>query len=132
MGVDMIWGHGSHTLQPVEYYNGKLIFYSTCNFTFGANGSPKDPDTAVFQVRFHINEDHSLTAEYLTVLPFRQGKDRDFRPYPITDEAARLKCLAKVYATKTRASKTGSNLPQSFATTGEVDLTAWAAELAAQ
>lgn len=33
-GADVILGHHSHTLQPVEYYNGSMIFYSLGNFLF--------------------------------------------------------------------------------------------------
>ena len=130
LGVDLIYGTGSHTLQPIEYYHGKIIMYSTCNFTFGANGSPKDKDTCVIQLKYDINEDGTLTASYLTALPFKQNKDRDFRPYEIEDQAAREKCLAKLYSAKvTGKQKVASNLPESFVTTGEVDLKAWQAEL---
>lgn len=33
-GADLIIGHHSHTLQPFEIYNDKLIFYSLGNFCF--------------------------------------------------------------------------------------------------
>ncbi len=33
-GADIILGHHSHVLQPVEYYNGSMIFYSLGNFLF--------------------------------------------------------------------------------------------------
>lgn len=33
-GVDVLFGHHPHVLQPVEEYNGGLIFYSLGNFTF--------------------------------------------------------------------------------------------------
>ncbi len=33
-GADIILGHHSHTLQPIEYYNGSMIFYSLGNFLF--------------------------------------------------------------------------------------------------
>lgn len=31
-GADLILGHHSHILKPVEVYKGKVIFYSLCNF----------------------------------------------------------------------------------------------------
>jgi poly-gamma-glutamate capsule biosynthesis protein CapA/YwtB (metallophosphatase superfamily) len=33
-GADCIIGHHTHTIQPVEWYNGKPIFYSLGNFIF--------------------------------------------------------------------------------------------------
>ncbi|MGP4843273.1 CapA family protein [Marinobacter sp. 1Y8] len=33
-GVDVILGHHPHVLQPIEYYNDGLIFYSLGNFAF--------------------------------------------------------------------------------------------------
>lgn len=49
MGADIILGHHSHTLQPVEYYNGSMIFYSLGNFLF----YKMDDDsgmTAIFEI----------------------------------------------------------------------------------
>ena len=127
-GADIIFGTGSHTLQPIQYYKGKIIMYSMCNFTFGGNGGPKDSDTAVVQLRFNINDDGSLTASYLTAYPFKQHKDGDFRPWQLTDQKQRETCLAKLW-TDGNGQKVKSNLPESFKTTGEVDLIAWQREL---
>ena len=35
-GADIIIGHHSHTLQPVERYKGSTIYYSIGNFIFDA------------------------------------------------------------------------------------------------
>lgn len=123
-GADLVYGHGSHTLLPIQYYQGKLIFYSTSNFTFGANANPKDKDTAVFQVTFQINEDGTMTAAYLRVLPCKQNKDRDFRPYLVEEEAEQQAIWAKLVLPEKKSGPT-SNLPESFLTTGEADLLAW-------
>lgn len=119
-GADLVYGHGSHTLLPIQYYKGKLIFYSTCNFTFGANANPKDKDTAVFQVTFEVNGDGTMTARHLSVLPCKQNKDRDFRPYLVEDEEEKQAIWAKVVFSERSSLK--SNLPESFLTTGEADL----------
>jgi cyanophycin synthetase len=37
-GVDLIIGHGAHTVQESEYYNGKWIIYNIGNFIFNAPG----------------------------------------------------------------------------------------------
>lgn len=119
-GADLVYGHGSHTLLPIQYYKGKLIFYSTCNFTFGANANPKDKDTAVFQVTFTVNGDGTMQASHLSVLPCKQNMNADFRPYPVEDEAEKQTIWAKVVFPERSSLK--SNLPESFLTTGEADL----------
>lgn len=37
-GVDLIIGHGAHTIQEIEYYNRKWIFYNMGNFIFNSPG----------------------------------------------------------------------------------------------
>ncbi len=37
-GYDLVIGHGSHSLQPVEVVNGMPVVYSLGNFTFGSRG----------------------------------------------------------------------------------------------
>lgn len=120
MGADLVYGHGSHTLQPIQIYKGKLIFYSLSNFTFGANAAPKDDDTAVIQVTFDIGDDGAMTAAELTAIPYKMHKDKDFRPYPIEDEDGRQKVWKKLVFTKKKDPDSG--LPESFLTTGYADL----------
>ncbi len=53
-GADVILGHHSHTLQPIEYYNGSMIFYSLGNFLF----YKMDDDsgiTAIFEIEVDKN-----------------------------------------------------------------------------
>lgn len=40
-GADMIIGHGAHTVQQIEKYNGKWIIYNIGNFIFNAPGRYK-------------------------------------------------------------------------------------------
>ena len=124
-GFDMVYGTGSHTCQMIRWYKGKLIFYSLSNFTFGANAAPKDDDTVVIQVRYDIREDGTLAPAELYALPFKMHKDRDFRPWPIEDEQAKQVVWEKLYYNgygKTRKAKPAPSLPESFLTTGYVDL----------
>lgn len=120
LGADIVFGHGPHVLQPIEYYNGRVIFYSTANFTFGANSSPKDPDTAVFQLIYDIAEDGTPVLSRLIALPYCMHKDKDFRPWPYTETADKERVWKKLW----RDAKPASNLPESFLNTGEVDFTA--------
>lgn len=120
LGADMVYGHGSHTVQPLEYYKGKMIFYSLSNFTFGANAAPKDDDTVVVQVTFDVHEDGTMTATELRAIPYKMHMNKDFRPYPIEDEAGKQQVWKKLIFT--RSSDPDSNMPESFLTTGYADL----------
>ena len=41
-GADLVVGHHSHRINPIEYYNGKYICYSLGNFSFAGNNKPDD------------------------------------------------------------------------------------------
>ena len=84
-GVDIVFGHHSHTLMPVEAYNGGIIYYSLGNFSFGGNRNPKDKDTAILQQQICRWADGSVTLGQLTVIPCRiSGVENwnDFQPTP--------------------------------------------------
>ena len=68
-GVDIVFGHHSHTLMPVEDYHGGIIYYSFGNFDFGGNRNPKDRDTAIFQQQILRYEDGTVALGKLTVIP---------------------------------------------------------------
>ena len=51
-GADLVLGHHTHTLQPIETYKGKTIAYSLGNFCFGGNRNPKDKDTIILRQTF--------------------------------------------------------------------------------
>lgn len=119
-GADLVYGHGSHTVQPMQIYKGKVIFYSLSNFTFGANAAPKDDDTVVMQVVFDVNEDKTLTAAEIIALPYKMHYKKDFRPYLIEDEAGKQKVWKKLVFTKKKDPSSG--LPESFLTTGYANL----------
>ncbi len=53
-GADIILGHHSHTLQPVEYYNGSMIFYSLGNFLF-YKMDDEAGKTAIFEIEINKN-----------------------------------------------------------------------------
>ena len=121
MGADMVYGHGSHTVQPIQIYKGKVIFYSLSNFTFGANAAPKDDDTCVVQVTYTVQEDGSCELATLTAIPYKMHKDRDYRPYPIEDQAGKEQVWRTLVFYK--AKDPDSGLPESFLTTGFADFT---------
>lgn len=61
-GADIIVGHHPHTLQPVEIYKGKVIFYSLGNFIFD-QGWSKTKDSVLAQ--FKVKEDGSQVIELI-------------------------------------------------------------------
>lgn len=54
-GFDLIIGHHSHTLQPVEFYKEKLIIYSLGNFLFDQNFSKRTSTGLVLTVLLKAN-----------------------------------------------------------------------------
>jgi len=94
-GADIVYGHGPHVLQPIEIYNGKPIFYSLANFTFGANANPKDPDTACVRLEYE-KEGEEVKLKSLVVIPARMHDNKDFRPYPYSLEKDIARVLKKL------------------------------------
>ncbi len=115
-GADVIWGHHPHVIQPIQFYKGKPIMYSTGNFTFGTM-SQVDPATGIFQLAYQrINGEVQLTR--LQVIPCETQPSPDFRPYELTDEAARKAVFKKLVLTKEYAKCV--NPPESFLETGVI------------
>lgn len=48
-GADIVCGHHPHVLQPIEEYNGGIIYYSLGNFSYGGSVNPPDKDTVLLQ-----------------------------------------------------------------------------------
>ena len=68
-GANLIFGCHPHCLQPIEEYNGGIILYSMGEFSFGGSTSPKDRDTAIFQVTLKRDLDGSITVDSWNVIP---------------------------------------------------------------
>ncbi|MBQ8537537.1 MAG: CapA family protein [Clostridia bacterium] len=115
LGADIVFGHGPHVLQAIQIYQGKPIFYSLANFSFGANISPKDPDTAAISLEYTV-EENELRLSKLTAIPCQMHNNKDFRPYEVTDQGQREKIFEKLVFTKSNMPDSG--LPESFLTTG--------------
>ncbi len=58
-GADAIVGHHAHVLQPIEYYNGKPIYYNLGNFLF----NNKTLDIGIANLK--INDDKTITSYFL-------------------------------------------------------------------
>lgn len=115
-GADVIWGHHPHVLQPIMFYEGKPIMFSTGNFTFGTM-SQVDPATGIFQLAYErVNGEVQL--KRLQVIPCQTQPSPDFRPFVLTDEAARKDVFRKLVYKKTYAKCV--NPPESFLETGVI------------
>ena len=87
-GADLVVGHHSHRINPIEEYRGKYIVYSLANFSFAGNSKPSDMSSFVFQIRFAVKDGISDVRGF-RIVPFRISSktDRnDFIPTPFTDQ----------------------------------------------
>ncbi|MBQ8620109.1 MAG: CapA family protein [Clostridia bacterium] len=89
-GADLVIGHHSHRINPIEEYKGKYICYSLGNFSFAGNTRPDDMDTYIFQQRFRVYPETGVVEnEGFRIVPCSissQEKVNDFKPTPATDE----------------------------------------------
>lgn len=116
-GADVIWGHHAHVVQPVMFYKGKPIMFSTGNFMFGSM-SEVNPATGIFQLEYRVEENGEPALEYMRVIPCNTQGKPDYRPYELTDEAERRECLN--YLIYKKDVDNMKRLPAEFANTGIV------------
>ena len=85
-GADLVIGHHSHRINPIEEYKGKYICYSLGNFSFAGNTRPDDMDTYIFQQRWRVYLDSGVVEnEGFRIIPCSissQEKINDFKPTP--------------------------------------------------
>ena len=88
-GADLVIGHHSHRINPIEKYKGVYICYSLGNFCFAGNSSPSDMNSFIFQTRFRMSKTGEITNTGFRIIPIRitSLKDKNnFVPTPITDD----------------------------------------------
>lgn len=115
-GADIVWGHHPHVIQPIAVYHGKLIMFSTGNFTFGTM-SDVNPATGIFQVTFEKTAAGPELKE-LKVIPCTTQKSPDFRPKELTEQKDRMNVFK--YLTFKKAPYMLENPPASFLETGVI------------
>ena len=89
-GADLVLGHHSHRLNPIEQYKGVYICYSLGNFCFAGNNKPDDMTSFMFQTRFRVR-DGEVSNEGFRIIPIRISSTKsynDFAPTPLTDDTA--------------------------------------------
>ena len=109
-GAHIVWGHHPHVLQPIEEYNGGVIYYSLGNFAFGGNSAPKDLDTVLLQQEVIRDVDGTIRLGELTRIPCSVGSvsgRNNFQPTPYEPGS---KFYDRVLS-KLDSSYRGSNLP---------------------
>ena len=109
-GADIVYGTHTHTLQPIEEYNGGIIYYSLGNFAFGGNNNPKDYNTALVQQQVIRDVDGTISLGELTIVPCSissVASRNNFQPTPYAKgTAAYEKAMSKLNGTYT-----GGSLP---------------------
>ncbi len=86
-GADLVVGHHSHRINPIECYKGVYICYSLGNFCFAGNTKPSDMSSFIFQIRFKIKEGTCISRGF-RIIPIRissKSSRNDFIPTPYTD-----------------------------------------------
>ena len=119
LGADVVWGAHPHVLQPVQFYHGGLIMYSTGNFTFGTMSDAVDRDTGIFQAEYELGPDGPVLSLF-RVIPCTTTGRGDYRPCELTEPEDRSRVFGKLIFPKEVSNM--YNLPQSFLETGTVRL----------
>lgn len=89
-GADMFLGSGNHTMQGIEIYKGRPIFYNPGNFAvqrFGSDDSPPNPEglTNIEETELRnawLQEEINLVA-YVAQSHYKDGLLREIRIYPV-------------------------------------------------
>ena len=115
-GADVIYGHHPHVLQPITFYRGKPIMFSTGNFTFGTM-SKVDPHTGIFRFTYRKADGRVLLSE-IEVIPCQTSGAGDYRPFVQTDETERAKTFRIL--TPARVPAKCENPPEYFLETGRI------------
>ena len=108
-GADIVWGSHPHVLQPIEEYNGGIIYYSMGNFCFGGNSKPADFDTALLQQEIVRASDGRVSLGSLKIIPCSISSDTGVNNYQPTPMAVDSEEYTRVLS-KLDGSFEGSNL----------------------
>ena len=89
-GADIVVGNHPHVLQPIEEYNGGLIFYSLGNFSFGGNDHPKDYDSAIIRQQIVRDPDGTIRIGETQIVPIAISSVSDrnnYQPIPYPEDS---------------------------------------------
>ncbi len=97
-GADLVLGHHSHRINPIEEYNGKYIVYSLANFSFCGHNKPDDMSTFIFQIRFKVKNGDAQPIMF-RIVPCRISSRtdyNDFIPTPFKEGAIEIESMLTV------------------------------------
>ena len=83
-GADLVVGHHSHRINPIEEYKGKYIVYSLANFAFAGNTKPSDMSTFLFQIKFSVKDGVVSTPYGFIIIPARISSNSTYNDFIIT------------------------------------------------
>jgi len=89
-GADLVLGHHSHRINPIEEYNGVYICYSLGNFCFAGNNKPDDMNSYIFQAKLRVGED-GVSSEGFRIIPISISSStsyNNFQPTVLTKSTA--------------------------------------------
>ncbi len=111
-GADLVIGHHSHRMNPVEEYKGRYICYSLGNFSFAGNVRPDDMDTYIYQQRFRVIPGGAAENAGMRIIPCSISsveKSNNFQPTPKEGEAV-SELLGRLYELNAKFEKRYSEL----------------------
>ena len=82
-GADLVVGHHSHRMNPIEEYKGKYIVYSLGNFCFAGNNRPADMASFMFQMRWRV-KDGVVSQDSWRIIPIRISSRTDYNDFAPT------------------------------------------------
>ncbi len=91
-GADIVYGTHPHTLQPIEEYKGKYIYYSMGNWSFGGNTNPRDKDTVLVRQTVMRDVDGTISLTEREILPCSSSGEanyNNYQPVPLTEDDPR-------------------------------------------
>lgn len=105
-GADLVIGHGSHGLQEIEHYRGRLIIYSLGNFVFNSPGRYEGKDVPPYSLMAMLEvqlegEGWGCTLRLYPI--FSDNRKSDYHPRPVT--AAEFRSVRQLL--EERSSMTG-------------------------
>lgn len=89
-GADMFFGHGNHTMQGIEIYKGRPIFYNPGNLAvqrFGSDDSPPNPGNLTNIEAGELGnrwlQQYENLVAYVAQTHYRDGRLEEIRIYPV-------------------------------------------------
>ncbi|MFH1513468.1 MAG: CapA family protein [Bacillota bacterium] len=110
-GADLIVGHHSHRVNPIEEYNGKYIVYSLANFAFAGNTKPSDMSTILFQIKFRV-KDGVAASDGFIVIPARISSNTSYNDFIITPYTKQENINSVISVLKKNGEKLSNPVPE--------------------